>query len=143
MVLRFATELNTYSPDVRRRHRMKACVFLPLLLWAQFALGTLSVSAHPGSGIVVDRAGNVYFCGLGLGKIDAKGNLTYLNEKRGGHWMCLDTEGSFSRTQPKFFERITPAGVKPALIFADGGSPIAVLPDGNLYYASNDEKLTP
>src|SRR5262249_32497551 len=122
---------------------MKGFVFLPLVVIAQFGLATLSSSAHPGSGIAVDREGNVYFCGRGLGKIDAKGRLTYVNKKTGGHWLCLDAEGSFSRTQPKYFERITPTGVKPALIFADGGSPIAVLPDGNLYYASNDENLTP
>ncbi len=57
--------------------------------------------------------------------------------------MCLDQQGSFSQTQPKYFERITPPGVKPAIVFADGGSPIAVLPDGNLYYVSNDDNMTP
>jgi sugar lactone lactonase YvrE len=57
--------------------------------------------------------------------------------------MCLDGDGSFSRTQPKHFERITPYGVKPALIYADGGSPIAVLRDGLLYYVSNDETKRP
>ena len=57
--------------------------------------------------------------------------------------MCLDEEGSFSRIQPKFFQRITPAGVKPSLIFADGGSPVAVAEDGWLYYVSNDERMTP
>jgi hypothetical protein len=57
--------------------------------------------------------------------------------------MCLDTAGSFSRAQPKHFLRITAPSEKNAIIFADGGSPIAVLPDGNLYYVSNDEKLTP
>jgi hypothetical protein len=51
--------------------------------------------------------------------------------------LCLDPNGSFSRTQPKFFERVTPEGVRPAIIFADGGAPIAVCGDGNLYYASN------
>jgi hypothetical protein len=122
---------------------MKSHISLLLKLAASFALATLSAWAHPGSGIVVDQEGNVYFCGRGLVKMDAKGKLTYLNRKTGGHWMCLDMKGSFSRTQPKYFERITPPGVKPALVFADGGSPIAVLPDGNLYYASNDEKLTP
>src|ERR1043166_3374519 len=57
--------------------------------------------------------------------------------------MCLDTDGNFSRTQPKYFERITPDGMKPSLIYADGGSPIAVLRDGNLYYVSNDETMKP
>jgi sugar lactone lactonase YvrE len=101
--------------------------------------------AHPGSGIVVDEQGNVYFThiGRGVGKIDPQGKLTYVGNTRGGHWMCLDAEGSFSRTQPNYFERITPDGVRPALIYADGGSPIAVLRDGNLYYASNDETMTP
>src|SRR6266404_5132264 len=122
---------------------MRARVFLVLALAAYFTRPTLSAWAHPGSGIVVDGEGNVYFCYRGLGKLDSKDKVTYLISKPGGHWLCLDTEGSFSRTQPKYFERVTPPGVKPALIFADGGSPIAVLPDGNLYYASNDEKLTP
>jgi hypothetical protein len=57
--------------------------------------------------------------------------------------MCIDPEGGFSHAQPKYFERISPDGAKPALIFADGGSPIAVLPDGNLYYVSGLEDLTP
>src|SRR5437867_3169045 len=116
-----------------------------LVVAAQFSLATFTASAHPGSGIVVDQQGNVYFThiGRGVGKIDPQGKLTYVGETRGGHWMCLDAEGSFSHTQPKHFERITPDGVKPALIYADGGSPIAVLPDGNFYFASNDERMTP
>jgi sugar lactone lactonase YvrE len=121
--------------------------FLPVsfLVIAQFSLANFSASAHPGSGIVVDEQGNVYFThsGRGCGKIDPQGKLTYIHESRGGHWMCLDPKGTFSRTQPKYFERITSPGTKPALIFADGGSPIAVLPDGNLYYASNDESMAP
>src|SRR5262245_60445503 len=108
-------------------------------------LGGRQSFAHPGSGIVVDQEGNVYFThiGRGVGKIDPQGQLTYIGATRGGHWMCLDPEGRFSHTQPKHFERITPDDVKPALIYADGGSPIAVLRDGNLYYVSNDETMTP
>jgi sugar lactone lactonase YvrE len=120
-------------------------LFLLLAFIVQLTLATFTALAHPGSGIVVDQQGNVYFThiGRGVGKIDPQGKLTYVGETRGGHWMCLDPEGSFSRTQPKHFDRITPDGVKPALIYADGGSPIAVLRDGNLYYASNNEKMTP
>ena len=43
----------------------------------------------------------------------------------------------------KVLVRITAAGVKPALIFADGGSPVAVVKDAWLYYVSNDERMTP
>ena len=124
---------------------MKTYLLCILFVAAQFSVTTFTASAHPGSGIVVDQQGNVYFThtGRGVGKIDPQGKLTYVGETHGGHWMCLDPEGSFSRTQPKHFERITPDGVEPALIYADGGSPIAVLRDGNLYFASNNEKMTP
>jgi DNA-binding beta-propeller fold protein YncE len=114
-----------------------------LVAWGLF--GGAWASAHPGSGIVVDSQGQVYFThsGRGVAKIDAQGRLNYVHDSKGGHWMCLDAEGSFARTQPKFFTRITPEGVKPALIFADGGSPVAVARDGHLYYASNDDRMTP
>jgi hypothetical protein len=123
---------------------MKLKLLIPLALAAQVCVSPLTARAHPGSGIVVDEQGNVYFNGgRGVGKIDPQGKLTYVGKRGGGHWLCLDPDGSFSRSQPKHFERITPDGAKPALIFADGGSPIAVLRDGLLYYVSNDENLTP
>src|SRR5260221_8866788 len=123
---------------------MKISFFI-IAVATQFSLATFTASAHPGSGIVVDAQGNVYFThiGRGVGKIDPQGKLTYVGNTRGGHWMCLDPEGSFSRTQPRHFERITPDTMKPALIYADGGSPIAVLRYGLLYYVSNNEKMTP
>jgi sugar lactone lactonase YvrE len=114
---------------------------LRMLLLIAFAMRWIACSAfaHPSSGIVVNDNGEVFFVhsGKGVGKIDVQGKLTYVHESKGGHWICLDREGSFSRTQPKFFERITPDGAKPALIFADGGAPVAVCRDGNLYFASN------
>jgi hypothetical protein len=67
--------------------------------------------------------------------IDASGRLIKYSDKLGGHWMALDPEGSFARATPKRSERITPPGVKPALLVADGGAPVAVGRDGNLYYA--------
>jgi len=95
--------------------------------------------AHPSSGIVVNQQGEVFFVhsGRGLAKLDREGKLTYVHQSKGGHWLCLDPQGSFSRTQPKHFECVTPEGVRPAIIFADGGAPIAVCRDGNLYYGSN------
>ena len=94
--------------------------------------------AHPSSGIAVNDAGEVFFVHStrGLAKLDKAGQLTYIHKTTGGHWLCLDRQGSFSRTQPKHFLRITPDGVRPAIIFADGGAPIAVCRDGNLYYGS-------
>ena len=111
-----------------------------ILAVAFLALSAREVSAHPGSGIVVDEKGQVFFqdsVGRVIWKIDAQGKLTKGIPGKGGHWMCLDTEGSFSRADLKLFERITPVGVKPALVFADGGSPLAVCRDGNLYYSSH------
>lgn len=96
-------------------------------------------SGHPSSGLVVNDQGEVFFVhsGKGVAKIERDGRLTYVKLSTGGHWLCLDRAGSFSRTQPKFFERITPEGEKPAIIFADGGAPLAVCREGDLYYASN------
>jgi hypothetical protein len=95
--------------------------------------------AHPSSGIVVNDRAEVFFVHStrGLAKVDRDGQLTYVHKSSGGHWLCLDRQGSFARTQPKHFLRVTPDGARPAIIFADGGAPIAVCRDGNLYYGSD------
>jgi sugar lactone lactonase YvrE len=59
--------------------------------------------------------------------------LTKFSDKVGGHFLALDAEGSFARADLKRFRRVTASGVKPALIVAEGGAPIAVNSDGNLY----------
>jgi len=69
-------------------------------------------------------------------KLDPSGRLTIIRSVPDGHWLALDQAGSFSNSQPRYFERITPDGSVPALILAGGGSPIAVGSDGALYYAS-------
>jgi len=94
--------------------------------------------AHPSSGIAVTESGEVLFVHTtrGVAKVDSAGKLTYIHTNAGGHWLCLDRQGSFSRTQPKHFLRITADGIRPGIIFADGGAPIAVCQDGNLYYGS-------
>jgi len=107
--------------------------FLIVALSALFAAGAF---AHPGSGIVIDEKGRVFFQGgRTVWMIDASGRLTKYSDKLGGHWMALDPEGSFARAELMLVERITPSGVKPALLVADGGAPVAVGRDGNLYYA--------
>jgi hypothetical protein len=95
--------------------------------------------SHPSSCIVINDKGEVFFVHStrGLAKLDREGKLTYVHQSKGGHWLCLDPQGSFSRTQPTHFERVTREGVRPAIIFADGGATIAVCRDGNLYYGSN------
>jgi sugar lactone lactonase YvrE len=108
-----------------------------ILVVASFALPARTAWAHPSSGIVVDQQGQVFFQdirGGAIWKIDAQGKLTKFYDKLGGHWMALDGEGSFSRANLKLVKRITPPGAKPTLIVADGGAPIAVATDGNLYY---------
>ena len=63
--------------------------------------------------------------------------------------MALDSSGSFSNVDfersphwPRWFKRRTATGVRPALI-SDGGSPLVVAPDGNLYYVCNDDRMIP
>lgn len=108
------------------------------------------VLAHPGSGIVVDRKGQVFFADLtrGLLKIDAHGQVTTVH-KEGGHWLAWDKTGSFSRVDfeksrhwPRWFKRRTPDGIRPALI-TDGGSPLVVGQDGNIYFVCEDERMIP
>ena len=96
--------------------------------------------AHPGSGIVVDAQGHVYFVytNHGVMRIEPSGTLTNIHaEDKGGHWLALDARGAFAHVIPKEFQRITPEGAIPALIFANGGAPLVVGADGDLYYGSN------
>jgi hypothetical protein len=117
-----------------------------ILVITSFALAARTASAHSSSGIVVDQQGQVFFqdiLGRAIWKIDAQGKLTKYHDKLGGHWMALDAQGSFSRAKIPHFERITPDGEKPALVVADGGSPIAVSRDGHLYYLCGFSRTRP
>jgi hypothetical protein len=124
---------------------MKKRIAILIAVLAMLSPAKYTIFAHPASGIVVDQQNQIFFIYSrhGVCKLDDQGKLSYIHRTGGGHWLCLDTEGSFSHTQPKYFDRISPDGVKPTLIFADGGSPIAVLPGGDLYYVSGIEELTP
>jgi sugar lactone lactonase YvrE len=117
-----------------------------LLAWAALGLTARDAMGHPGSGIVVDADGQVFFqdtAGRAIWKIDPQGRLSKYSDRMGGHWMALDADGSFARATIPHFERITPDGVKPALVVADGGSPIAVNRDGNLYYLRGHSRTEP
>jgi sugar lactone lactonase YvrE len=101
---------------------------------------TALIHAHPGSGIVVDAQGQVYFVdtGQGVWKVDRAGKLALIHT-RPYHWMTIDPKGHFaaSRSLGEFdggtFERITPAGSIPALVISSD-FPVAVGRDGGLYY---------
>src|SRR6266702_4609907 len=130
---------------------MKINFLMLLAAVVQSSLTTFPASAHPGSGIVVDEQGDVFFSDLDRGvlKIDPRGKVTTVFPREGGHWLALDASGSFSNVDfeksphwPRWFKRRTPAGVRPALI-TDGGSPLVVARDANLYYVCNDERMIP
>jgi hypothetical protein len=111
-------------------------IFITLILG--FVPGT-KVSAHPGSGIVLDKEGNIYFTdtGKGVWKIDTKGELSFLPASK-FHWMTIDAIGYFSGSHKNFgeyFERVTPEGSKPSLIMCSD-FPLVVNMDGNIYYAN-------
>jgi sugar lactone lactonase YvrE len=115
---------------------MKRIIFLFSLL--TFLLSAMTASAHPGSGIVVDKFGNVFFTdtGKGVWKIDTQGKLTYIPASR-FHWMSIDPIGYFAETQKNFgeyFERVTAQNSKPALIMCSD-FPLVINKDGNIYYA--------
>jgi hypothetical protein len=97
-----------------------------------------TASAHPGSGIVVDKNGQVYFTdtGKGVWKIDTQGKLTFMPASK-FHWMTIDPVGYFAESQKSFgeyFERVTAQSSKPALIMCSD-FPLVLNKDGNIYYA--------
>ncbi len=97
-----------------------------------------TASAHPGSGIVVDAHGQVYFTdtGKGVWKIDTHGELTYLPSSR-FHWLAMDPLAHFSRLRASFgeyFESVAVSASDPALIQCSD-FPLVINKDGNMYYA--------
>lgn len=141
------------AKQVKKLIKQTPCIQPRVMLLLVLTICTIFVSlslAHPSSGIVVDQKGRVYFSDLsrGLLMIDERGKVTTVY-KEGGHWLALDKLGSFSRVNfetskhwPRWFKRRTPINVKPVLI-GDGGSPLVVGQDGNLYFVCDDERMIP
>src|SRR4030095_5404739 len=72
---------------------------------ALFGLATFTASAHPGSGIIADAQGRVYFSEAGdidahlpgaIWQIDQQGKLTRLHEG-GAHFLTLDLKRGFAQ----------------------------------------------
>jgi hypothetical protein len=76
-------------------------------------------------------------------KLDTEHRMTVVRSIPDGHWLAIDETGRFSRSEPKYLQRITPSGVTPTLIFAGGGAPLAVAQDGALYYGSGESNGDP
>jgi len=109
-----------------------------VIIFILSALVGTKAFAHPGSGIVVDKNGNVFFTdtGMGVWKIDTHGKLTYLPAQL-FHWMAIDEAGYFAGSPKNFgewFERVTPQNSKPVLMMCSD-FPLTFNRDGNLYYA--------
>lgn len=51
-------------------------------------------TAHPGSGIVIDKQGNLYFTdtGFGIWKVSTDGRLTKFHDNA-FHWLAIDMDG--------------------------------------------------
>ncbi len=96
------------------------------------------VIAHPGSGIVADRQGNIYFVdtGSGVWKIDRAGKLSRLPGPA-YHWMAIDLDGRLANaTLPYFSEgdaMVVRVGSNPTLLLSSD-YPLAAGPDGSIYY---------
>lgn len=92
--------------------------------------------AHPGSGIVIDRRGYVYFLdtGSGVWTIDPRGKLSR-HEGQRFHWMAIDeSEQPFGARLPAIPNgEVNAVGVNPTLLLSSD-VPLVVGRDGALYY---------
>jgi hypothetical protein len=129
---------------------MKARIDGLLWLVAAVLLLNCTVSAHPGSGIIVDSQGNVFVGDInrGLLKFTPDGKVSVVL-KVAGHWLALDSGKKFAQMDfqksahwPRWFKHRDPPGSDLALI-SDGGSPLVIHRDGNLYFVCGDEKMIP
>ncbi|MEK6406879.1 MAG: hypothetical protein AABN34_07945 [Acidobacteriota bacterium] len=117
---------------------MNKSLLAAVLLILLFTLVITPALGHPGSGIAVDRHGDVYFVdtGRGVWKIDKRGQLT-LQGGSAFHWMAIDFDGRLAKTRwPGHSEpsaEIERVGVNPTLILSSD-FPVTVGRDGALYY---------
>jgi streptogramin lyase len=117
-------------------HSTSGSRWFHLLVLAAACLLPRPAAAHPGSGIVVDRVGQVYFVDMvsGVWKLDARGALTHLPGPA-FHWMALDAGDRFraSKLPSGSSWELARIGTHPTLLLASD-FPIAMGRDGNLYH---------
>ncbi|NUM55935.1 MAG: hypothetical protein HUU46_20030 [Candidatus Hydrogenedentes bacterium] len=92
--------------------------------------------AHPGSGIVADASGDVYFSdtGHGIWKVTSDGAVSSPSQAR-GHFLAIDPQGAFAQKHFSHLERddVTVAARGPGLLVGTS-YPITVGTDGAFYY---------
>lgn len=116
---------------------------LSIVLAALVCLIPSTLSAHPGTGIVVDRQGNIYFVDMvsGVWKTDQRGGLTHLVGPA-FHWLALDEQSALAAaTLPhgRAGDIVHLSSVPTLLLSSD--VPIAIGQDGSLYYPSRGAQL--
>jgi len=134
---------------------MKTKSAIAFVILLQLTFVTYTTLAHPGSGIVVDARGWVYFNEAGdpdaqlpgsIWQINPQGELTRLKEG-GAHYLTLDTKRSlasddlarwFSTRVTPWFQQADTANTR--LIQADG-QPLASHRDGSLYFAKRNAEV--
>jgi hypothetical protein len=120
------------------KNALRRGLVISLTAYVLVTVFSVSIMAHPGSGIVVDRRGEVYFLdtGSGVWKIDLQGKLTHLPGPR-FHWMTIDYDDCFSTAHLPTGARgdITRVGTSPTLLVASD-YPLSIGADGSLYYPS-------
>jgi len=111
-----------------------------VLAIAAFGVLATPALAHPGSAILVDRNGQIYFIdtGSGLWKIDSRGALSHLSPLK-NHWLAMDPNDRFTQDRvPTDSGRdwvITAVGSNPTMLISTD-FPLVIGQDGNLYYPS-------
>jgi DNA-binding beta-propeller fold protein YncE len=122
-------------------HSTSRSRWVSVLVLTVACLLSTPATAHPGSGIVVDRLGQIYFVDMvsGVWKLGAHGALTHIPGPA-FHWMALDPGDRFGgvRLPSGSGWEIARIGANPTLLLASD-FPIARSRDGNLYYPSHGD----
>src|SRR5262245_41419280 len=120
--------------------KLRRSLAIPLSAVALILVSLVSPStmAHPGSGIAVDRHGQIYFLdtGSGLWRIDSQGRVSRLSRLR-YHWLAIDDGSRFASTKLPMgaLGEISRVGTNPTTLLSSD-YPIAIGQDGNLFYPS-------